>query len=385
MKFSEAEGDGVETPRQRTASNTAWLYHPMLWPYAAAKFATYACSWWLDHEIATVGYRYQAALPWTTRNEVVLELPSMRLRDFSRGQVGHPALICAPYAQHGALIADLAPSHSIVEALQRGGLDRLYLADWRSASSDMRFVSIDNQLADLNVAIDEIGPPVDLIGLCQGGWLSLIYAARFPEKVRRLVLVGTPVDVSVESELSRAVGWASPSALEAWVNSAGGVVRGDNMLRLWGRAPDIDRDLQGSLSPDISGDKELLDRFSCWDSATLDLPGVYYIQVVNWIFRENRLARGEFSALGREVHLDQVKTPVFLLVGADDEIVPPKQALATASLLGTPALGIEHATAPSTHLGLFIGGKTLATYWPRIAMWLQTEHPVLLSTGAISA
>ena len=30
----------------------------------------------------------------------------------------------------------------------------------------------------------EIGPPVDLVGLCQGGWMALVYAARFPGKVR---------------------------------------------------------------------------------------------------------------------------------------------------------------------------------------------------------
>ncbi len=34
------------------------------------------------------------------------------------------------------------------------------------------YLSIDNYLADLNVAIDGIGAPVDLVGLCQGGWLS---------------------------------------------------------------------------------------------------------------------------------------------------------------------------------------------------------------------
>jgi pimeloyl-ACP methyl ester carboxylesterase len=52
--------------------------------------------------------------------------------------------------------------------------------------------TIDSYLSDLNVAVDDIGPPVDLIGLCQGGWLSLVYAARFAGKVRRLVLAGAP-------------------------------------------------------------------------------------------------------------------------------------------------------------------------------------------------
>ena len=49
---------------------------------------------------------------------------------------------------------------------------------------ETRLNTIDTQLAALNVAVDDTGPPVDLIGLCQGGWLSLVYAARFPTKVR---------------------------------------------------------------------------------------------------------------------------------------------------------------------------------------------------------
>src|SRR5262249_58186098 len=106
------------------------------------------------------------------------------------------------YALHRALVADCAPGHSIVATLRSSGLERLYVADWRSAAPDMRFLSIDSYLAELNVAIDQIGPPVDLVGLCQGGWLSLLYAARFPEKVRRLVLVGAPVDLSTVSQLS---------------------------------------------------------------------------------------------------------------------------------------------------------------------------------------
>ena len=110
----------------------------------------------------------------------------MCVRDFSRGAAGQPVLICAPYTLHSALMTDFAPGHSLVETLRQAGLARIYVTDWRSAVSEMRYLSIDSFLADLNVAIDGIGAPVDLVGLCQGGWLSLIYAARFPDKVRRL-------------------------------------------------------------------------------------------------------------------------------------------------------------------------------------------------------
>ena len=94
------------------------------------------------------------------------------------------------------MVTDLAPGHSLVAALRAAGLRRLFVADWRSATPEMRFRAIDDYLADLNVLVDELGGYVDLIGLCQGGWLALLYAARFPGKVRKLVIAGAPVDIA---------------------------------------------------------------------------------------------------------------------------------------------------------------------------------------------
>ena len=344
----------------------------MLWPF---KFAMDSMFWWLDRADRAAPAA-KPELPWTTPNRIVLELSTMRLRDFSQRRSGQPVLICGPYALHSTLIADFAPGHSIVERLQQGGLDRIFLTDWRSASPDMRYLAIDQYLADLNVAVDEAGAPVDLIGLCQGGWLSLVYAARFPEKVRRLVLAGTPVDLSVGSGLARLVGSAPQAAFEGIVESGGGIVRGEHILRFWSRASDTETVLQRSLSPEVAADRELQARFLRWHHETVDLPGTYYLQVVHWIFRENRIANGTFTALGRTVRPGDVKIPVFLLAGSDDEIVPAAQAMATASRLGIPSSLIERVVVPSSHLGLFLGGQTLATAWPRIAGWLQADRAV---------
>ena len=225
-------------------------HDPLPWPVAAMKFATDAMFWWLDQGAVREAPADRPELPWTTPNKIALELATMRLRDFSRGQGGQPVLICGPYALHSTLIADFAPGHSIVERLQQSGLDRIFLTDWRSASPDMRYLAIDQYLADLNVAVDETGAPVDLIGLCQGGWLSLVYAARFPEKVRRLVLAGAPVDVSVQSGLAQLVGSAPQAAFEAIVERGGGIVKGEHILRFWSRASDTAMVLQRSLSQD---------------------------------------------------------------------------------------------------------------------------------------
>lgn len=155
--------------------------YPFLWPFviAAEAAASYSdmVSRVLHPERATDSDLCEP--PWSTPNTVALELPSVRVRDFSTHRRGTPALICAPLALHSATIADFAPGYSLVKTLQSGGVKRLYATDWRSATPDMRFLSIDDYLADLNVILDKIGSPVDLIGLCQGGWMALLLACRF--------------------------------------------------------------------------------------------------------------------------------------------------------------------------------------------------------------
>ncbi|WP_249143928.1 alpha/beta fold hydrolase [Bradyrhizobium lablabi] len=317
-----------------------------------------------------------APLAWTTPNTIALQLPSMRLRDFSRGPGEQPLVICVPYALHGALIADFAPDHSLVEALQRGGVNRIYVTDWRSAAPDMRYLSIDNYLADLNVAIDGIGVPVDLVGLCQGGWLSILYAARFPDKVRRLVLAGSPVDVSLPSQISNMVRALPRPAFEQLVLQGDGIVSGKHMLRIWSipfSLHDVEAALQTDLGDGSERAKSLLARFEQWDSETLDLPGTYYLEVTDWIFRENRIAEGRFVALGRTIDLGAVTVPLFVLAGERDVIVPCDQALATAPLLGTPPARLQRAAEPCDHLGLFMGRNTLRQSWSRIARWLQSD------------
>ena len=237
----------------------------------------------------------------------------MRLRDFSTQAQGFATLVCAPYALHGATVADFAPGHSVVEALLGSGVGRVLVTDWRSATPEMRYFSIDSYLADLNVAIDEIGPPVDLVGLCQGGWMALLYAARFPAKVRRLVLAGAPVDVhAAVSHLSRLTTDLPLSAFENLVQLGAGRVLGENVLELWAPAlatDDANDILQ--LDPDIEPrlSQQLEKRFRQWSAFTVDLPGVYYLQVVRWLFQENQIAEGRFVALGRPVNLADIRAP----------------------------------------------------------------------------
>jgi poly(3-hydroxyalkanoate) synthetase len=315
-------------------------------------------------------------LDWCAPSHVRLELATMDLRDFSCAEATSevPVLVCAPFALHGATIADLAPGHSLIEALTCNGCRRVFLTDWHSATADMRFLTIDTYLAELNVAVDEIGAPVDLIGLCQGGWMALVYAARFPAKVRKLVLAGAPIDTDAgSSRLSAAAHCLPFGVFEELTRLGDGRLLGQRALELWEPAlqsKDVATALQ--LQPDeLDRQTAVRERFRIWSDATVDLPGVFYRQSVLWLFKENRLAEGRFVALGRQIDLGEVRQPLFLVSAQDDDVVPSPQLMAVQRLVGTRPEAIESLTTSGNHLSLFFGGDTLRDAWGRVAHWLS--------------
>jgi poly(3-hydroxyalkanoate) synthetase len=125
---------------------------------------------------------------------VRLDLRTMVLREYGKPG-GIPTLIDAPHAGHTAMIADYHKGQSLVETLLANGIGHIALTDWKSATDDMKDLEIDNYLAEVIIAIDDLGRRVNLVGLCQGGWVAAMVAARFPDKVNKLVLAGASATV----------------------------------------------------------------------------------------------------------------------------------------------------------------------------------------------
>jgi poly(3-hydroxybutyrate) depolymerase len=355
------------------------LLTPFLWPALAAAAASEMVSAFakeLAHLAAGPPSNSMFREPrWTTPNRIALELPSMRLREFSADGDGIATLVCAPLALHDATLTDFAPGHSLVAALRMAGLRNVFVTDWRSASPEMRFFSIDSYLADLNVVVDELGGCANLVGVCQGGWMALVYAARYPSKIHGLVLAGAPVDINAgESELSRVAHNVPTSVFKHLVELGDGRVRGSHLLQLWKHPPlepeaihDLLQVPDDIATPRSSG---LITLFHEWCARPIDLPGTYYLQVVQWLYKDNQLATGRFAALGRPIDLSMVRRPIFLLAARDDEIVAPEQLLAARHLVGSNSHQIRTEIVPCTHLGLFMGATTLQHTWPKIARWL---------------
>jgi poly(3-hydroxyalkanoate) synthetase len=310
-----------------------------------------------------------------TLRRIRIELPTMLLLERNRPlrANGGPVLVVAPYAVHEASVADFADRHSVAQVIVEGGSEFVALTYWKSATAAMRDYGIDAYLGDLNVAVDDLGGRVSLVGLCQGGWLAAAYAARFPRKVVKLVLAGAPIDLSAaESRITRTLASVSTASIAQALALAGGRVLGSLSSALW--ADGLLQDFTAEAALQDLSDPALVHRFKAWNARAVDLPGPFFLQSAEWIFRENRLARGSFPSLGRESPLSGISAPIFVLAAADDEIVAVRQATAIKPLCA--GTSVEIRVEPGRHLSLYMGRRTLNTAWRDIARWLaQPEAP----------
>lgn len=310
-----------------------------------------------------------------TRNKARLNLRTMVLREYGKGG-GIPTLIDAPHAGHTAMIADYHKGQSLVETLLSNGVGRVFLTDWKSATADMKDLEIDNYLAEVVVAIDDLGGCVNLIGLCQGGWVAAMVAARFPDKINKLVLAGAPIDTDADSGPIKKMAHKYPiSFYEELVAMGGGLMKGSYMLQGWKNMHPRQHYIRDhiDLYEHIDDPKYLKKKevFESWYENPIDLPGRWYLQVINQIFKKNLLAKGKFVGLGRTLNLRAIKCPVYLLAGANDDITTTEQVFNAAKYLGTPKTRILRKIAPGGHIGLFMGASNLKEIWPPIARWLS--------------
>jgi poly(3-hydroxybutyrate) depolymerase len=344
---------------------------PWLWPWSTVLRLAAAT---LDsfEEFLSSGHSDARPLEpaWTTSRQTLLDLPASRVHDFVGG-AGFPIILVPPFALHGPVLADLALGNSLVERLLTDRVGRLLLLECKSASSETRLLGIDDYLAALLVAVEELGGRAALVGLCQGGWLSLMFAARFPSKVSRILLAGSPIDLDAAASNIVSAARATPAEIiQALVESDDGLLRGRTMQTSWGV-----HDLEQSAVADVlqveTPPPDLVERFRVWHAWTVDLPGPYYVQVVEDLFRCNKLAKGEFVGLGRTLDLAEVRAPIYLLAAQADEVTPPEQVFAARLLVGTAPAEIKVAMATGGHLSLFMGARNLATVWRDAAHWLR--------------
>jgi poly(3-hydroxyalkanoate) synthetase len=161
---------------------------------------------------------------------------------------------------------------------------------------------------------------------------------------------------------------------QSLVDLGDGRVIGRNLAKFWENDTDangIRESLQTVLPIGSSEFTQLEAIFKNWNSWTIDLPGTYYLEIAEKLYRRNELASGGLVALGQKIDLSRLRLPMYLLAGSADEVVAPEQLLAVERLVGTQPKYFRREVAPCNHLGLFMGERTLEEYWPRIVRWMK--------------
>ncbi len=375
----------MTTPHHETRKPRQEHSVPWFWPFAAAiEFGEEGMQLFQNNiKFIAEAQLINAPPPpeWATPNRIDLDVDTMRLRDFSTQRSSAsatPVLIDPPYAGHDASIADYAKGQSLVETLRSAGHDRILVMDWKSATTEMKNYDIDTYLAEINVVVDDLQTPVHLVGLCQGGWMSAMYASRFPGRVRSLVLAGAPIDTNAGNGPIKKMAHQLPmSAYRNLVAAGGGLLLGKVMLAGWKNMHPEEQYLKKYIDLyEHIADKCYIarsERFERWYENAIDLPGRYYLQAIEELFKANRFAKGEFIGLGRKLALKDIKIPLYLLAGDADDITTKEQVFEAEHLVGTPHSAIVKKLAPGGHIGLFMGTKTLAGIWPEIGHWMKSQ------------
>jgi pimeloyl-ACP methyl ester carboxylesterase len=246
---------------------------------------------------------------WTTPHRVVRETPIARVRDFTVAPRGRtvPTVVLPPQAGHDSCIVDFSSEQSQIGAMLDAGLTDLVSLDWVGATPASAGATIDDYVRVIDETVDELGGRANLVGDCQGGWLATIYTAMFPAKVHTLTLAGAPVDFHagepIISDFVSVLGRPGDLSFYENVVAAGsGVLPGEFMLngfKAMQPAGEVDRLLQLLVNVRDERHLERYAAFERWFQHTQDIPGGFYLWIVEHLFQRNELVRGELEVCGR--------------------------------------------------------------------------------------
>jgi len=286
------------------------------------------------------------------------------------------------YAQvNRETMLDLQPGRSVVETFLNAGLD-IYMLDWGYPTRKDRFLNLDDHvngyIADaVDFILEKHGlDQLNIMAICQGGTMTVMYAALHPEKIKNLVLTVTPTNFDHDAGLLNV--WARSLDPDKLVESYGNIP-GDIMnlgfLLLNPARLMIDKYV-GLLENIHNRDfVENFVRMERWIFDSPDLPGEAFRDFIQWMFRENLLIKNELVLGGKKVDLKNITMPVLNIYGKYDHLVPPAACDQLTSKIGSTDK--EDLCLDTGHIGIYVSSKTQREFGPKIIRWLteRDESP----------
>jgi len=224
---------------------------------------------------------------------------------------------------------DLEEGRSLIRNLLDQGLD-IYIIVWGYPSRLDRYVTLDDYI-DLYMddCVEFIRRErnlerINLMGVCQGGTFAAIYAALYPEKIRNLITMVTPIDFDTDDGLLNI--WCRYMDVDLMVDTFGNIPGdilnlGFLMLKPFQLMMDKYIGLMESAK-NTAAVKSFL-RMEKWIFDSPDQAGEAFRKFVNELFKKNSLIKGKLEIGGRKVDLKKIDMPLLNIYAEQDHLVPP--------------------------------------------------------------
>jgi len=270
---------------------------------------------------------------------------------------------------------DLQPDRSYIKNLLNAGLD-VYLIDWGFPTNGDRYLSIDDYVNGyINNCVDVIRrenkvEKINILSICQGGTLSVIYSALHPEKVKNLVTHVTPIDFSTNDGLL--FRWSRDMDFDKLVEGNNGLIpggflnQGFDMLK-----PMMKAQKQQALTNSMEDKDKLMNflRMEKWISESPNQAGECFRQFMKDLYQQNKLVKGELEVGGKKVNLKNLTAPLLNIFATEDHLVPPAATKPLNDLVGSTDK--ELYSFKGGHIGVFVGGKSQKELSPAVTEWLK--------------
>ncbi len=293
----------------------------------------------------------------------------------------HPVPVIISYALvNRPAVADLQENRSLIRNLLKQGID-VYLIDWGYPSRADRWLTLDDYINGyINNCVDYVREAhgldqVNLLGICQGGTMSLCYTALHPEKIKNLVVMVAPIDFHAEGKKPGLINlWGENLSATQMVNAMGNV-SGDLMnfgfLMLNPFALMIQKYID--MLDFIDNEAQLLNflRMEEWIFDSPDQAGEAYRQFVEDFFQNNKLIKGEVMIGDGQVDLANITMPVLNVYAEKDHLVTPPSSQALQKYVGST--DYTESPFPVGHIGMYVSRKAQDGLAPTIADWLKAR------------
>ncbi len=270
---------------------------------------------------------------------------------------------------------DIQPDRSYIQNLLAAGLD-VYLIDWGNPSKADKYLSIDDYVNGyINNCVDFVRKKnrvekINILSICQGGTLSVIYSSLYPNKVKNLVTHVTPIDFSTNDGLL--FRWSKDMDFDKIVEGFDGLIPGDflnqgfDMLK-----PMMKLQKQQTLTSALDDKDKLMNflRMEKWISESPDQAGECFKEFMKSLYQENKLAKGELEVGGKKVNLKNLTSNLLNIYATEDHLVPPAATIPLNDLVGSKDK--ELYSFKGGHIGVFVGGKSQKELAPAVTAWLK--------------